>query len=61
MAHSYNIDLGRYRFFRGKLLEFNEDSSYSNHTHAKLPLLGFIRCDNDGDVASLSVVECDLL
>ncbi len=48
---------------RGTLLGLNEDGSYRWHIHAryKLPLLSDISCDNDGDVAPLSEVECDLL
>ncbi len=46
---------------RGKLLELNEDGSYRGHSHTWLSLIGHIRCDNDGDVAPLSGVECDIL
>ncbi len=47
---------------RGKLLELNEDGSYREHSHAtRCTLIEPIRCDNDGDVAPLSEVECDLL
>ncbi len=47
---------------RGTLLELNEDGSYTWHTH-RTKVFGPdpIRCDNDGDVAPLSEVECDLL
>ncbi len=46
---------------RGRLLELNEDGSYEWHTHWGLKSPETIRCDNDGDVAPLSEVECDLL
>ncbi len=50
---------------RGTLLELNKDGSYRWHTHTGVytwfTRLVTIRCDNDGDVAPLSEVECDLL
>ncbi len=51
---------------RGKLLELNKDGSYyRRHIHSDITtrvwLRQIIRCDNDGDVAPLSEVECDLL
>ncbi len=46
---------------RGALLELNEDGSYGQHSHWGLKSPKTIRCDNDGDVAPLSEVECDLL
>ncbi len=49
---------------RGTLLELKiikYDGSYKVHTHCRVFVLGNIRCDNDGDVAPLSEVECDLL
>ncbi len=42
---------------RGKLLDLNEDGSYSSHSG----VYGPIRCDNDGDVAPLSEVEYYLI
>ncbi len=38
-----------------------KDGSYTWHTHRNWLSLVPIRCDNDGDVAPLSEVECDLL
>ncbi len=47
---------------RGELLELNRDGSYRSHTHIIWPKNpSTIRCDNDGDVAPLSEVECYLL
>ncbi len=47
---------------RGELLELNVDGSYKEHTHSvRITTLGPTRCDDDGDVAPLSEVECDLL
>ncbi len=45
----------------GALLELNKDGSYRWHIHTINYRPGTIRCDNDGDVAPLSEVECDLL
>ena len=61
--HSYILlrDISK-NYPRGKLLELNEDGSYRRHSHhIELFDLEPIRCDNDGDVAPLSEVECDLL
>ncbi len=47
---------------RGTLLEMNKDGSYEKHTHIKRNYITKpIRFDNDGDVAPLSELECDLL
>ena len=47
---------------RGRLLELNKDGSYEVHTHSrKYYKTKPIRFDNDGDVAPLSELECDLL
>ncbi len=52
-------------YHRGSLLELNEDGSYIEHTHRPRfytkARTSTIRCDNDGDVAPLSEVECYLL
>ncbi len=66
MADSYHCDILLRNIFknypRGTLLELNnKDGSYKEHTHNGLPLPRTIRCDNDGDVAPLSEVECSLL
>ncbi len=66
MAHSYI--LLRYMvlgYSPGVLLELNKDGSYEWHKHRHRFYRGdrpsTIRCDNDGDVAPLSEVECYLL
>ncbi len=60
--HSYILLRDKSRgYSRGELLELNEDGSYKEHTHSlRITTLGPTR-DNDGDVAPLSEVECDLL
>ncbi len=61
--HSYILlrDISK-NYPRGTLLELNEDGSYRRHSHhIELFDPEPIRCDNDGDVAPLSEVECDLL
>ncbi len=52
-------------FPRGTLLQLKEDGSYEEHSHTAhiyhVNQPETIRCDNDGDVAPLSGVECCLL
>ncbi len=49
-------------FSRGTLLKLNKSGSYERHSHARFTFPpGHIRCDNNGDIAPLSEVECDLL
>ncbi len=63
-THSYILlrDISK-DYPRGCLLILNKDGSYRWHTHRMRYLLDEdnIRCDNDGEVAPLSEVECDLL
>ncbi len=60
--HSYILLRDKSRHYpRGALLILNKDGSYKRHSHAIMPVPEPIRCDNDGDVAPLSEVECDLL
>ncbi len=60
--HSHILLRDKSRHYpREMLLESNKDGSYRKHAHDGGIYIGHLRCDNDGDVAPLGVVECCIL